>query len=121
MRRVAINILLFYTWLTGSANVLMATGVADSWGISLPDNYDNFEQAGNQMQNISVSGNIVESIVNVALAGFNTLQGVLDVLVAAPQIMTSLGVPAPLVAFVHAPLALVIGLTLFYVLTGREL
>lgn len=121
MRRVAINTLMFYTWLTAASNVLLATGVADSWGISLPDNYESFERAGDQMKDISVSGNIVESIVNVSLAGFNTMQGVLDVLLAAPQIMAALGVPTPLVAFVHAPLALVVGLTLFYILTGREL
>ena len=121
MRRIAINILLFYTWLTAAANLLLATGVADSWGIDLPNNYQRFDRAGDQLGNLNVSGNIVDSVVNVSLAGFNLLTGVFDVLTAAPQIMAALGVPAPLVAFIHAPLPLVTGLTLFYVVTGREL
>jgi len=121
MRRVAINVLMFYTWLTAAANVLVATGIADSWGVDLPNNHEKFDQAGNQMSDVDVSGNIVESFTNIALAGFNTMEGVLGVVTAAPRVMAALGVPAPLVTFLHAPLALVVGLTLFHILTGREL
>jgi hypothetical protein len=121
MRRVAINVLMFYSWLTAAANVLLATGVAESWGIDLPDNYESFERAGSNLSSVSVSGNIVESFTNVALAGFQTASGVLDVLTAAPKIMTALGVPPALVTFIHAPLALIVSVTLFYILTGREL
>jgi hypothetical protein len=123
MRRIALNVLLFYTWLTAAANLVVATGIMDSWGADtgIGDQYDSFARAGEQLANISVSGSIVESFVNVAIAAFSVIVGITDVIRAGPQVMAAAGVPTPIVVFVHAPLALAVGVLLIYVLTGREL
>jgi len=57
----------------------------------------------------------------VMVAAASSVSIIFEVALAGPTLFLNLGVPAPLVAFVAAPLYVIVGLDVLQVLSGRDL
>jgi hypothetical protein len=104
-----------------SVTLLNATGVAGSWGSQLDaggaqEEIDSIEQEGRDIN--------VESKPNDDFGLVDGVRSAVDAFTTAlvlPSVLLSLGVPAPIVAFVTAPIVLILIYGLISVVRGFRL
>jgi hypothetical protein len=120
--KITTSIVLFYVWLTASANLLIEVGFADALGVSLDTTAGGeFQQGIQRFGSIEASGLSADSLLGVFIVIANSLDGFIAALTAAPRLLLNLGIPSVFVVFIHAPLALLGTRLLIFVLSGREL
>lgn len=119
--RITMSVVLFYVWLTATAAFVEAIGWLESIGVTGSAGAGETLSEGIAELNDIEAGNLaVESLISIYLVVTTTIEAFLRGLSAGPRIMLNLGVPLEIVAFIHAPLALIAGRFLIFMLTGRE-
>ena len=119
--RITTSIVLFYVWLTASANLMRETGIADALGIATTATAgESFREALEALQNLSGGGIAPESVVSIYTVTTASAEGFLVALTAGPRLMVNLGIPTEFVVFLHAPLGLLAGRYLIYMFSGRD-
>ena len=119
--RITTSIVLFYVWLTASANLLIETGFTEAIGVPLE------VSAGTQLQDsieefgqIEGGGLSVESLIGVFNLVTNSAEAFGLAVVAGPRLMTGLGIPIVFVLFIHAPLGLLLARFGIYMISERS-
>jgi hypothetical protein len=79
------------------------------------------EDAQDQGREISTDRSALDQFVNGVIAAASAVSTIFEVAIAGPQLFLNLGVPAPVVTFVAAPLYVIVGLDVLQVLSGRDL
>ena len=119
--RITLSVVLFYVWLTATAALLEGIGWLESIGVtSTAGAGDTLSDGIAELNDIEAGNLAVESLISIYLVLTTTVESFLQALTAGPRIMLNLGVPLEFVAFVHAPLALLAGRFLIFMLSGRE-
>lgn len=122
MRRATVNIAVFYLMFSAALTLLSTVGFFDAIGyVGAVPAGESFSAAVASIDGISAAGGNTDSLIALFIAATQTIKGLGQAVLAAPQMLLALGVPAAFVAFVHAPLALLVSLDIIYTLTGREL
>lgn len=113
---------MFYVWVTAGANLLESTGILSSMGVSAGTSAaGEFSEAVDALGKISGGGVSVESLIGVFTVLASSIEGFTAALTAGPRLMVELGVPLPIAAFLHAPVALLAARLGIYALSGRDL
>ena len=113
-------IAIFMIYFNAAAVLLEVTRVTAAWGVESPTGtvaaLDNAQAAMNGNQ---ASGGLADTLFGSFAAAAGALEAVARAVVAGPLLLTAAGVPGPFVAFLFAPVALIIGRGLLHALTGR--
>jgi len=116
------NILIILVALNASAVLVGAIGLgADAGYEPTVGGNEQIEQANETAGDVEGSAGVIDSFVGAVLGAVGQLISIFDVVVAGPAMLANLGVPAPLVALVSAPLYIVVGIDLLEVISGRNL
>lgn len=122
MRRATVSIAVFYLMFSAALTLLSTVGFFEAIGyVGAVPAGDSFQAAVASVDQISAAGGNVDSLIALFTAAAQTVKGLGQAVLAAPQMLIALGVPTAFVAFVHAPLALLVSIDVVYTLTGREL
>lgn len=120
--KITTSVILFYVWLTSAANLVESTGLASAMGISTSTSAAaEINNAVEALGNVSGGGVAAESLLGVFTVLASSVQAFTAALTAGPRLMSSLGIPLPIVVFLHAPVALLAARLGIYALSGREL
>ena len=119
MRKVwAVAIFLIY--FNAGAVLLEVTGVTAAWGVSSPTGtVDALGDAQAAMNGIEAAGGLADTLFGSFAAAASAAEALGRALVAGPLLLAAAGIPEPFVAFVFAPVALIIGRGVLHALTGR--
>lgn len=116
------NVLIALVLLNASAVFVGALPVTDDLGYdpAIGGN-DEIAEAQGAGESIQSERSSLDQFVGGIIAAATTITTMLSVVVAGPQMLINLGVPALVVTFLSAPLYILIGLDLLQVLSGRDL
>jgi len=118
MRRT-FKIVIFYFFLTGAANLLRAAGVTAAMGVGVPGGVSGtrgeVEQASRQLAGADTGDNLFGLITGVA----DTVGTISKAAFALPDLLGAAGVPSAIIAFLFAPLVIVVAYDAAHLLTGR--
>lgn len=116
------NILIILIALNASAVLVGAVGLANDAGYQpTTGGGEQIEDANESASNVEGSGGVIDSFVGAVLSAVGQLVTIFKVVIAGPTMLANLGVPAPLVALVSAPLYIIVGIDLLEVISGRQL
>lgn len=120
--RITTSVVMFYLWLSGAANLIQATGISNAMGLAT--NYaagEKLEQAVAALSSVTGGGVGIESLIGIFLLLARAVEAFAAGLTAGPRLMANMGIPLPLVVFIHIPVALLAARLGIYALSGREL
>ena len=120
--RITTSVVMAYIWFMAAAALLDTTGVTDAMGVSSQTSAgQTFGEAIEALNSISGGGISAESLIGIYTIVTTSIEGFLLALTAGPRILVNVGIPLSFVVFLHAPIALLAGRQLLYVLSGRQL
>jgi hypothetical protein len=106
--------------LNASITFLAAAGSGEVWGVEMESGIGSTaNKVENAAQNVG-SGplGVVDAVAGLTIAALDIVTGLLDIIFAAPTMFANLGVPGFIVAFVFAPLYIVVALDMVALLRG---
>jgi len=110
----------FMVYFNAAALLLEVSGVAAAWGVESPTGtVDALQDAQDAMNGLQASGGLADTLFGSFAAAASAVEAVARAVVAGPLLLESAGVPAPFVAFLFSPVALIIGKDVLHALTGR--
>jgi len=122
LKAVAINLTILLMFLNAGPSMLVASGVAEDWGIDPTVSGDEtIDDANEAVRHIEASGGFGETLFGLYTTVTSPIRAVMDIVTAGPTTLQSAGVPSWLVAFIFVPQYLIVGGTIIYVLAGRLL
>lgn len=114
------SITIFLIYFNAFAVLLEVTGVTAAWGVESPTGTTAaLSDAQAAMNGIQASSGFGETLFGAFAAASSTVEAVGRAIVAGPLLLTSAGIPEPFVAFLFAPVAIIIGRAILHALTGR--
>jgi len=119
--RYSTRIVIFLVLLNAAAGVMVQSGVANDWGISpTPGGGEAIEEANQTASEIKGSGGFGDTLFGAFAGAANAFGDIFGAATAGPTMLSNLGIPGWLVGFVFAPLYILIGIDLVFILTGRR-
>jgi hypothetical protein len=115
------NIVVFLICINSAAILVGATPIADVGASPDIGGGAEIEDARDQGREIATDRSALDQFVNGLIAAASSVSVIFEVAIAGPSMFLNLGVPAPIVTFVAAPLYVVVGLDVLQVLSGRDL
>jgi hypothetical protein len=115
------NIVVFLVCLNAAAVMVGSTGFAEVGAAPEVGGGDVIEDARDQGREISTDRSALDQFVSGIIAAASSVSIIFEVALAGPTLFLNLGVPAPLVTFVAAPLYVIVGLDVLQVLSGRDI
>jgi len=120
MRKSSI-IVIFYVYLDAAVVLLETMGIAESMGITTGTGVSsNLAEAVAAMQNITPGAGIGDTLFSLYLTVTNSVEAFISAIFAGPTMFINLGIPVPIVVFLFAPVGIVAGQDIVYLLTGRD-
>lgn len=116
------NIVIFLVLLNASAVFIGATPVGDDLGYSPTVGGDEqISNATDAASDVSASRSALDNFIAGVIAAAETMGTIFGVVIAGPQMFINLGVPGPLVAFISAPLYILVGVDVLQIISGRDI
>lgn len=113
-------IAVFMIYFNAAAVLIEVTGVTAAWGVESPTGTTAaLSDAVEAMNGIQASGGLADTLFGSFAAAASAIEAVGRAIIAGPLLLASAGVPEPFVAFLFAPVALLIGRGVLHALTGR--
>lgn len=117
--RKSTNILVFAVFVTAGANMLEFSGVTAAMGVEIGV-VGHFGEAIQALNSVDVGASIIDSLFSIFVAVSNTFQGFVTAAFAVPILLINIGVPTYLVVFLTAPIGIVVGADMIYLISGRK-
>jgi len=118
--RLSMKIVFVLVFLNSAAEMLRASGWSAAAGINPdPGATQEMQEAINAAEKIQASGGGGETLFALYVTITSTFQAIFDFLFAAPTMLINIGIPEFVVAFLFAPVALIVGRDIAYLLIGR--
>jgi len=122
LKAIAITTVILLMFMNATPALLVQSGVAEDMGIEpTVGGGDTIDEANEDMSAIEPSGGLAPTLFQLYTSVTSPVRSVMSIAFAGPSMLMNLGVPSWLVGFMFAPLYLITGGTLIYVLTGRRL
>lgn len=119
--RYSTRVVVFLIFLNAAAGALVASGVAGDMGIAPnPGGDQALEQANDSVSQVEPGGGPVDTLFGLYASVADTLSAVFGVVFAGPAMIAALGVPGWITGFVFAPMYLLVGIDIIYILTQRR-
>lgn len=110
----------FLLYFNAATVLLEVAGVTAAWGVESPTGtVAALGDAQAAMNGIQASGGLADTLFGSFAAAASVVEAVGRALVAGPLLLASAGIPEPFVAFLFAPVALIVGRGILHALTGR--
>jgi len=110
----------FYIYLTAASVLIEVTGVASAWGVDSPTGFTNaVSKVESRFGEIDPSGGLGDTLFGTFTAVASIIETLGTLAFALPNFMRSMGIPDPFVAFLMAPMFLLVGRGIIHALTGR--
>lgn len=123
MTRITSTILVFMILINGGVTIMESSGLSDDLGVELaPGVSEAMDNVTERMkQGFQPNIGVVESLINLFLAGLGIFQVVIEAVFAAPSMFMNLGFPDYIVSALFAPAYLISTLEMVFIATGRDL
>lgn len=118
MRR-SFKLVVFYLFLTASANLLRGAGVTTAMGVSAPAGTSQAEETATSAASSLVGTNTGDNIFGLVTGVASSVSEIFKAAFALPDLLGAIGIPAPIIAFLFAPLVIVLAYDGAHILTGR--
>lgn len=119
--RPSVTLVVFYIYFTAGANLLRETGVAAALGVSTQVTAgEKLAEASETITNMRGGGGLGETLLGLYTAAGDTFTAFTIGVTAGPRILVNVGIPLSFVLFLHAPLAIMVGRDIIYVVAGRD-
>lgn len=110
----------FLIYFNAAALLLEVSGVTAAWGVASPTGTTAaLGDAQAAMNGIEASGGLGDTLFGSFAAAASAVEAVGRAIVAGPLLLAAAGIPEPFVAFLFAPVALIIGRGILHAVTGR--
>ena len=120
--RITTSVVLAYVWLYASASLLVSIGFAEAIGVPMDETAgESFQQAIDEAGNVDAGNLAVESLIGIYTVVTGSVEAIVTALTTAPRFLIGLGIPTEFVLFIHAPLGLLTGRYLIYMLSERSM
>lgn len=120
--RKTTKIVVFLIMLHASAGLIAASGLGADMGV-MPDpgGDDKVQTAKDSANNVEAEGGIADTLFALYNSVAQSLTAFLNTAFALEIMLTNIGVPAYVTAFLVAPIPIIVGMDLVYLLTGRAM
>lgn len=120
--RKSTKLVVFLIMLHAGAGLLSASGVAADMGV-LPDpgGDEKIDTAQSSAENVEAEGGIADTLFALYTSVTNSIMGVFNTVFALELMLSNLGIPVYVTAFLAAPVPIIVGLDIVYALTGRSM
>jgi hypothetical protein len=116
------NIVIFLVLLNASAVFIGATGIGNDLGYTPTVGGDEqIGEATDAASNVEASRSALDNFIAGIIAAADTMSTIFGVVIAGPQMFINLGVPTALVAFISAPLYILVGIDILQIISGRDI
>jgi len=110
----------FEIYFSAGAVLLEVSGVTAAWGVESPTGVTTaLDDAVAATNGIQASGGLADTLFGSFAAAASVVEAIGRAVVAGPLLLASAGVPEPFVAFLFAPVALLVARAILHALTGR--
>lgn len=118
--RKSFAVAVFMIYFNAAAVLLEVTGVTASWGVESPTGTTAaLDDSIAAMNGLRASGGLADTLFGTFVMAGNAVEAVARSVVAGPLLLESAGVPGPLVVFLFAPVALIVGRDIIHAVSGR--
>lgn len=119
MRRTP-AIVIFFIFFSAAATLLEISGMTAAMGAEAPvGTITALNDAQNAMDGIQASEGLGDTLFGSFTAATAAIEALGRGVFGGPILLTNAGVPGPIVAFLFAPAAIIVGLDILHYLTGR--
>lgn len=119
--RKTTKIVVFLIMLHAGAALLAASGVAADMGIQPePGGEDTVNETQEDAKNVDAEQGAFDTLFALYTSVTSSISGVLNAAFALERMLGNLGVPIYITAFLAAPIPIIVGLDIVYLLTGRS-
>lgn len=122
MARPSVNIAVLLILVNSGAAFFLATGVAGDWGVAPEvggdEEINQVQDTAGSLESNSGTGDTLLGLYDAVTGAFSSL---VQIVFAGPTMLQNLGVPSAVTAFFFAPMYLIVGADIIYVLSGRLL
>jgi len=120
--RISMKIAIVLVFLNSAAELMRTTGIAEAMGVNpSPGAAAKMQEALKAARNINRGGGgFGDTLFQLFVAVTNSFEAIFEFVLAGPSMLINIGIPEPLVFFLFAPAALIIGRDVAYLLTGRS-
>lgn len=113
-------IVVFFLFFSGAATLLEATGITAAMGVGAPTGTTTaLAEAQAAVEGIQASGGFADTLFGSFTAVASVIEMLARGVFAGPILLAAVGVPRPIVGFLFAPAAIIIGMDIVHYLTGR--
>lgn len=113
-------IVIFFIFFSAGASLLEVSGTTAAMGVEAPVGVTTaLDEATASMNNISASEGIADTLFGAFVTAARSMEALGRGVFAGPILLTSAGIPSPIVVFLFAPAAIIVGLDIIHYLTGR--
>jgi len=110
----------FMIYFNAAALLIEVTGVTAAWGVESPTGtVAALGEAQEATNGIQASGGLADTLFGSFAAAASVVEAVGRAIVAGPLLLASAGIPEPFVAFLFAPVGLIVARSILHALTGR--
>jgi len=118
--RISMKIAIVLVFLNSAAELMRATGIAEAMGANPePGAAAKMQAALEAGRNIQPGGGFGRTLFQLFISVTRSFQAVFEFVTAGPSMLINIGIPEPLVFFLFAPAALIIGRDIAFLLIGR--
>ena len=122
-KNVTLTLLILLLCFNG-AFMYMASGdpsISDTIGVEINLDQSPFGDSNTQARSLDAvpAGSVGFALGNTALMLTKTLTLIWNLIFSAPKVMLQMNIPLAIVSFIFAPLYLLVGLTIIYMVSGR--
>jgi len=115
-------IVIFFIFFSAAASLLEVSGLTAAMGVEAPVGMTTaLNEATGAMNSISASEGIGDTLFGSFVAAARSMEALGRGVFAGPILLTSVGIPSPIVVFLFAPATIIVGLDIYHALTGRNL
>lgn len=117
--RASVKIVVMLMFLNAGAELLRAAGIAQAMGINDPGAAAEMNDATSSARDITASGGGLDTLYQLYITATQGVSAIFEFVWSGPSMLINIGVPEPIVVFLFAPLAVVVGIDIVYYLTAR--
>jgi len=119
MRRT-IAIVVFFIFFNASAILIEVSGTAAAMGVEAPVGITTgLDEATGAVNGLAASNGVGDTLFGSFTAAARTIEVMAKGVFAGPIMLTSAGIPTPIVTFLFAPAGIIVAMDLLHATTGR--
>lgn len=119
--RISTKLVIFLLLLDGAAFGMVASGVAADWGVHpQPGGDEQIEKTNQSASQLEAGGGLASTLFTMYTTLADTLNTIYKLAFLGPDMLNNLGVPWFITDMFKGVITVIVGLDIYYALTGRD-